>query len=65
MPKRELRIVRDETVVGAVVVDGDTAQFEGQARDVFARMCHQLGDHAAAQRLITDGWSNGYLYLAP
>jgi hypothetical protein len=60
--RRELRSVRTEEVLGAVT-DGPEP-FEGAAADVLSGLRRQLGDAEAAARVLRDGWSNGYLYLA-
>lgn len=66
MARRELRIVKDERVIGAVVVTPDgTAEFEGRAASVLQPMRRRFGDREAARQLMTDGWANGYIYLAP
>lgn len=63
MPKRELRVVGTDVVVGTVDEErGD--RFTGHAVHVFTHMCDRLGADEAARQLIADGWSNGYLYLA-
>ena len=64
MPHRELRVVATERVVGLVAIEDQTVRFDGVARQVFSRLRRDLGDTDAAQRLLNDGWSNGYLYLA-
>lgn len=63
--RSELRSVATEQVVGAVQVVAEVPRFDGAAAAVFAGVRRRLGDLAAAQMLIADGWSNGYLYLAP
>lgn len=62
--RRELRIVRDDRVVGAVSDDDGEPVFEDAADTVFAHLRQLRGDAVAAAELLRDGWSNGYLYLA-
>lgn len=64
--RRELRVVATEAVVGAVEVDdrGGVPTFDGAAGPVFERMREREGAGPLAARLLADGWSNGYLYLA-
>lgn len=65
--RRELRIVSTEEVRGAIAVaDDGTVTFEKSAERIFMRMRERVGDdQALAKVLLEDGWSNGYLYLAP
>lgn len=65
MPQRELRGVITKTVLGMVALDQDGPRFEGVAAVVFAHLRARHGDTVAAQALIDEGWSNGYLYLGP
>jgi hypothetical protein len=65
MRRRELRVVATERVVGVVAMTEDGARFEGAAVQVFARLRTELGEDEVARRLLDEGWSNGYLYLAP
>lgn len=62
--RRELRSVRTEQVVGAVELAGAIVRFEGHAGAVLAGMRRRLGDRQAAEAVMLDGWSNGYLYFA-
>lgn len=62
--RRELRSVRTERVVGAVELEGAVARFEGHAGEVLASMRRRFGDRQAAEMVMRDGWSNGYLYFA-
>lgn len=66
MVRRELRIAATEKVVGYVDLpdDGDPV-FDGAAGDVFAGLLRRVGPDRLRDSLIADGWSNGYLYLAP
>jgi hypothetical protein len=45
------------------VADAGAASFERLAGEVFAVQRRRLGDHRAAELLLSEGWSNGYLYL--
>lgn len=63
--RRELRVVATEQVVGFVAVDEDGARFENAAVEVFGHLRAKLGHAEAARQLLAEGWSNGYLYLAP
>ena len=66
MRSRELRIVTTEEPVGTVGLDDDDEPFyDDGAEDVFAAMRERMGDEATVAGLLDDGWSNGYLYLAP
>lgn len=63
--RRDLRSVRTENVLGAVIVsDNGTITYEGAAEDVLSGVVRRLGKDAG-EVLMADGWSNGYLYLAP
>ena len=66
MPRRELRVVSDEKVLGAVIANPDgTFVFERVAQEVFKGMRRRMSDDKLGPLLLADGWSNGYLYLAP
>lgn len=54
-----------EQVLGAVVLDGQRHAFEGGAAEVLSAMRKRLGDRKTAEIVMDEGWSNGYLYLAP
>lgn len=62
--RRELQSVRTGQVLGAVVLDRAGPSFEGRAGEVLAAMRRRLGDTRAAELVIAEGWSNGYLYFA-
>jgi hypothetical protein len=63
---RELLVVASEKTVGAVGLADDGKPFyDGAAESVFAGMRVRRGDDATIASLLDDGWSNGYLYLAP
>lgn len=64
MTTRELRVVSSDAVVGSVGWDGDTLTLGEVANDVFAAHRARIPDDVLGPRLIEDGWSNGYLYLA-
>lgn len=62
--RRELRVVKNESIVGAVEIDRHgTPQFEGAAGEVLGRFRAEMGDRETARRIISGGWSNGYLYF--
>lgn len=64
--RRELRAVSDDKVLGAVIANPDgTFTFERAALDVFKGMRRRMSDDKLGPLLLADGWSNGYLYLAP
>jgi hypothetical protein len=64
--RRELRVVATEQVRGAVIITDDgNPVFEGSASRVLESFRRRLGDAKAAAVLLDEGWSNGYLYLAP
>jgi len=63
MPQRQLRVTANNRELGAVAHDAAGPRFEGATARVFARVRAEQGDDAAAQALVADGWSNGYLYL--
>lgn len=63
--RRNLRSVRADTVLGAVVVDDAGKRFEGSAASVLGGMRGELGDAATVDRVMAEGWSNGYLYFYP
>jgi hypothetical protein len=65
MRRRELRRVSTDEVIGAVQINGTEVTYEQHAGDVFGALRRQLGDRRAAEILLDDGWSNGYLFLAP
>lgn len=67
MRTRELRVVETEHRIGAVGVDdAGAAFFTDAADDVFDAVRRRSGDDdKAVADLLDDGWSNGYLYLAP
>jgi hypothetical protein len=57
--------VRTDEVVGALVVSVDgQPSFDGYAADVLAALRRRLGDVRAAETVMAEGWSNGYLYFA-
>ena len=61
----ELRAVSDDKVLGSVdYADGDLT-LTGAAEQVFGYLRESLGDQAVGEGLAENGWSNGYLYLAP
>lgn len=62
--RRELRSVRDEKVLGAVILDGAHLTLEGGAQNVLSKTVERMGPDAG-RILMAEGWSNGYLYLAP
>lgn len=66
MRSRELRVVESEKPLGSVGL-GDDGQpfFDGAAADVLSGDRRRVGDETLIPRLLADGWSNGYLYLAP
>lgn len=52
--------------VGDVSMDGDgNLSFTGMATGMFDNMLERLGKEELGRRLMTDGWSNGYMYLGP
>lgn len=61
--RRDLLSSRTGEVLGAVILDGDEARFEGAAADVFGHMRRLHGDLKVARILIADGWSNGHTVL--
>lgn len=61
--RRELLRVGTDTVVGAVQIGLNGVVFDQYAGTVFRYLRQKLGDEAAAQMLVDDGWSNGALYL--
>lgn len=61
--RRELRSVRDEALLGSVVVLDGVLTLEGAALNVLGKTVERLGPDAG-KILMADGWSNGYLYLA-
>lgn len=66
MPRRELRTVSGDRVLGAVIGNPDgTFTFDRAAQDVFKGMRRRMPDDKLGPMLLADGWSNGYLYLAP
>lgn len=62
--RRELRSANTERVLGAVVIDDGKLTLEGGAQDVLRYTVQKLGADAG-KILMDEGWSNGYLYLAP
>lgn len=52
-------------VVGLVGLFAGVPMWAGRAGDVFARLIADVGEVAAAERLLDEGWSNGNgsLYL--
>lgn len=65
MPSRELRTVTGDDTVGSVTFYNGRLTFKGIAESVFAYQLEQLGQTDLGTLLLDDGWSNGYLYLAP
>lgn len=66
MPRRELRAVSTGKALGAVIANPDgTFTFDQAAQDVFKGMRRRMPDAKLGPLLLADGWSNGYLYLAP
>lgn len=67
MRTRELRIVETEEPLGLVGLDDDNAPFfDERPADVLSGWRRRAGDDTAfVESLLADGWSNGYLYLAP
>jgi hypothetical protein len=65
--RRELRTVDTDEPGGYVEVDADgTGRFVGPAADIFRGLRAEVGDDdALAAGLVEQGWSNGYVYLAP
>lgn len=61
--RRELRDVKDETVLGWVDDDADPPFDENAARTL-SGMRLRLGDPETVRIVLREGWSNGYLYLA-
>lgn len=62
--RRELRVVKTEEPVGAVVRDVAGARLEGNATNILRKQRHQLGDAAVIDDILANGWSNGYVYFA-
>lgn len=67
MKARELRIVQTEKPIGTVGLDDRGLPFfDGAAADVLSGARLRAGnDKELVASLLVDGWSNGYLYLAP
>lgn len=67
MRSRELRVVATEEPVGRVGFGDDGKPFlDEAAADVLAGLRRRAGDDSQfVEDLLRDGWSNGYLYLAP
>lgn len=64
--RRDLLLLRTDEPCGAVVLNGQTAQFEGFAADTFRSLRAEQGDLPLARDLLANGWSNGFtLYLGP
>lgn len=63
--RRDLLVVGTGKLVGYITLDDGEAAFAGGADRTFAPYRRRLGDVKAAQLLLDEGWSNGYLYLAP
>ncbi|HEU5304389.1 MAG TPA: hypothetical protein VFU40_07075 [Gemmatimonadales bacterium] len=64
MPTFPLRVVANGTVVGTVSFDGEKLELTGAAESVFAELVKLLGAEVLGSNLLSDGWSNGYLYLS-
>lgn len=67
MTTRKLLTVASDKPVGAVVIDGTgKIHLDGAAEEVFAQLRARTADDTRfITDLMTDGWSNGYLYLGP
>ena len=65
MTSRELRNVQTERVLGLVLYANGRLSFEGGADAIFRRMVSMHGERVVGEELMANGWSNGYLYLAP
>lgn len=62
--KRELRSVRTDEVLGAIVVENGIRSFEGRAAEVLSSFRRRVGDDTTVDVVMVEGWSNGYLYFA-
>ena len=63
--KRDLIGAKDKKI-GEVVMDNDgNLSFTGMAIGMFDNLLERLGKEELGRRLMTEGWSNGYLYLGP
>ncbi len=61
--RRELRVVKTDSMVGAVD-DALPDPFEGHAGRVLGWMRRTFGDAETVRQVMADGWSNGYVYFA-
>lgn len=59
---RELRVVSSERVMGWVA---DGGRFGGAAAEMFSRRMPGKTPTEVTATLMAEGWSNGYVYLAP
>ncbi len=65
MPRRNLRSVATDKVLGAVIDNADGSfTFDRGAADIFKNFRVRMSDSELGVLLMADGWSNGYLYLS-
>ena len=65
MPRRNLRSVATDKVLGSVIENSDGSfTFDRGAADIFKNLRVRMPDSDLGMLLMADGWSNGYLYLS-
>lgn len=61
--RRELRLVKDERVLG-FVDDALEPAMSPSVADVLSALVREVGAPETVRQVLADGWSNGYLYFA-
>jgi hypothetical protein len=62
----EYTTVADGEVLDHITIDAESVTYEtGAARDVVTGLAVLAGSDLAAARLLSSGWSNGYVTIRP